>query len=213
MMVSIGSFQLDVRTFIIGLQASLIIFPVNLALVQIFRSVRPKKSKQHTDKEAAGNTNYFSDISRCPSEESLPKVSRKELYFEREDDAKAEEEQRGKDKKKKKGLPHCFVYFAWVLCFLASVTGAVFTVFYSLSWGAEISNKWLIAFLTSFVQSILVIQPVKVVFASLLFALIIRKPLDSNEDPSEKKELKESADGQETGTDVMCYYEDDGSLG
>ena len=215
MMVSIGSFQLDVRTFIIGLQASLIIFPVNLALVQIFRSVRPKKSKQHkqTDKEAADNTNYFSDISRCCSEESLPKVSRKELYIEKEDDRKAEGEQRGKDKKKKKGLPHCFVYFAWVLCFLASVTGAVFTVFYSLNWGAEISNKWLIAFLTSFVQSILVIQPVKVVFASLLFAMIIRKPLDSNADPSEKKELKESADGQGTGTVVMHDYEDNGSLG
>lgn len=213
MMVSVGSFQLDFRTFIIGLQASVIIFPVNLALVQIFRSVRPKKPKQRTYKEAGDDTNYFSDISRCSFMESLPKAFSKECFIEKEDDAKAEGEQRGKDKKKRKGLPHFFVYFAWVLCFLASVSGAVFTVFYSLNWGAEISNKWLVAFLTSFVQSILVIQPVKVVFASLLFALIIRKPLDSNEDPSEKKELKEGADGQETGTDVMRNYEDNDILG
>ncbi|XP_068694084.1 polycystin-1-like protein 2 [Montipora foliosa] len=214
MMMSVGSFQFDLRTFFIGMQASLIIFPVNLVLVQIFRSVRPKKPKQNMDHEANKSTISFVDINRCPSKGSLQNVSRKKCFVRKQDDEKPNIEQDGKAKKKKKGLPHCFVYFAWSLCFLASVTGAVFTVFYSLNWGPEISNKWLIAFLTSFVESILVIQPVKVVLVSLLFALIIRKPLDSNEDPMEKKELKETADGNETGDDIMADYEEDtGSYG
>ena len=209
MMMSVGSFQFDLRTFIIGMQASLVIFPVNLVLVQIFRNVRPKKPKQNMDHEASNTTISFVDISRCPSKGSLQNASRKECFVGKQGDEKPNIEQDGKAKKKKKGLPHCFVYFAWSLCFLASVTSAVFTVSYSLNWGPEISNKWLIAFLTSFVQSILVIQPVKVVLVSLLFALIIRKPLDSNEDPMEKKELKETADGNETGDDIMADYEED----
>ena len=188
--ITVGSFEFDLRAFIIGLEASLIVFPVNLLLVQIFRNVRPKKPKQQPDEGASEKEEVFADISRCPSSDTFPNAS-------------------SQTTKKKKGLPHCFVYFAWVLSFLSAATGAVFTVFYSLQWGPEIANKWLIAFVTSFVQSILIIQPVKVVFAALLFAMIIRKPLDSNEDPSEKKEVKESADGKETGSDILLDYDED----
>ena len=203
--ITVGSFEFDLRGFIIGIQASFIVFPVNLALVQIFRSVRPKRSKQQPDPEAQDKVESFADISRCPSSDSFPNASSKEHIIDKENDQR----QNKKTKKKKKGLPHCFVYFAWVLCFLSSATGAVFTVFYSLQWGPEIANEWLIAFVTSFFQSILIIQPVKVVFAALLFAMIIKKPLDSNEDPSEKKEVKESADGKETGNDILLDYDED----
>lgn len=209
-MISFGSFEFDLRGFIIGIQASLIVFPVNLALVQIFRSVRPKKPKQQPDAEATDKQlEHFSDISRCGSTESLPNASSQEHIIEKEKDDKSSRKKKDKKANKKKGLPHGFVYVAWVLCFLSSVTGATVTVFYSLAWGPEIANKWLIAFVTSFFQSILIIQPVKVVFAALLFAMVVRKPMDSGDNPSEKKELKGNADGKETGEDILLDYDED----
>lgn len=218
MMIRIGTYEFDLKVLIIGVQASLIVFPVNLALVQIFRSVRPTKSKQQPDLDTTEGTEGrrdegFSDISRCTSRESLSLDLQEAYSIEKDEQADSnsnkKKDEDDKTKKKEKGLPHGFVYVAWVLCFLSSVTSATFTVFYSLAWGPEIANKWLIAFVTSFSQSILVIQPFKVVLVALLFAMIIRKPMDSDDDVSQKKELKGSRDGRETGDDVVHDYDDD----
>lgn len=207
-MIQIGSYEFDLRGFIIGIQASLIVFPVNFALVQIFRNVRPKEVKRQRDIETTEKQDEdFVDISRCSSLEGIQNASSEAQIIEKEPEDNRQKEP-STEKKKKKGLPHGFVYVAWVLCFLASVTSAVFTVFYSLSWGPEIANKWLIAFVTSFFQSILIIQPLKVVLAALLFAIIIKKPMDAADDTSDKKELKASPDGQETGDDILLDYDE-----
>ncbi|XP_078351488.1 polycystin-1-like protein 2 [Oculina patagonica] len=73
-------------------------------------------------------------------------------------------------------LPPVFVYVAWCLSLLISLTGAAFTVFYSLMWGADISNQWLTSILVSLVQDILVTQPIKVLALATLLSLLIRKP-------------------------------------
>ena len=202
-MIQIGTYEFDLKVFIIGIQASLIVFPVNFALVQIFRNVRPKEVKQERNIETTEKQDeVFADISRCSSTQTIQNAS---------SEAKIIEDKSEKDTsatKKKKGLPHGFVYLAWVLCFLSSVTSALFTVFYSLDWGPEIANKWLIAFVTSFFQSILVIQPLKVVLVALLFAIIIKKPMDSGDETSEKKDLKAPPDGQETGDDILLDYDE-----
>lgn len=206
-MIAIGSYQFDLRGFIIGIQASFIVFPVNFALVQIFRSVRPKQMKQGSDIQAIEDP-AFADISRCSSAATLQNASSEAQIIEKEEKEDNKKDNNPK-KKSKKGLPHGFVYVAWVLCFLSSVTSAVFTVFYSLSWGPEIANKWLLAFVTSFFQSILIIQPLKVVLAALLFAIIIKKPMDANDDTSDKKEIKGNPDDKETGDDILLDYDED----
>ena len=206
-MIQIGSFEFDLRGFIIGIQASFIVFPVNFALVQIFRNVRPKQVKLEKNIETVEKQETdFADISRCSSIETLQNTSSQEKIIDKEDGGKKDKD---KKKKAKKGLPHWLVYVAWVLCFLSSVTSALFTVFYSLSWGPEIANKWLLAFVTSFFQSILIIQPLKVVLVALLFAMIIRKPIDSGDEGHDKKEVKASPDGKETGDDVLLDYDED----
>lgn len=73
-------------------------------------------------------------------------------------------------------LPPVFVYVAWCLSLLISLTGAAFTVFYSLVWGTDISNQWLTSILVSLVQDILVTQPIKVFALATLLSLLIRKP-------------------------------------
>lgn len=206
--IQIGSYEFDLRVFIIGIQSSLIVFPVNFAIVQIFRNVRPKEVKRERDIETnEKQEEHFADISRCSSVETLQNASSEAQIIEKREETNSKKASSIKQKKKK-GLPHGLVYVAWVLCFLASVTSAAFTVFYSLQWGPEIANKWLIAFVTSFFQSILIIQPLKVVIAALLFAIIIKKPMDAGDETSDKKELKTSPDDRETGDDIILDYDE-----
>ena len=85
----------------------------------------------------------------------------------------------GATKKKSKAsgfLPPFFVYIAWYLSLLISLTGATFTVFYSLMWGADVSNQWLTSILVSLVEDVLITQPIKVVALAALLSLLIRKP-------------------------------------
>lgn len=78
-------------------------------------------------------------------------------------------------------LPYFFIYIGWGLCLSVMFTSAVFTVFYSLSWGAETSNQWLVAMTFSLFEDVFLIQPVKVLFMVCILSIIIRKPLDIDE--------------------------------
>jgi len=166
----IGSLKVDLKQMVIGLQSSLIVFPVNLILIQIFRKVRPDDPNQNTEK-AEDITEGFEDV--CD---------------DKDDDF---EDEKKKKKKEKKGLHPRWRYLAWTVCALSTVASATFTVFYSLDWGAELANKWLTAFVLSFFQSVLLIQPVKVIFAAVVFALIIKKPIE-NEEENNQEEIAQS---------------------
>ena len=68
-------------------------------------------------------------------------------------------------------LPYWCVYLAWLLVALSIVVSAFFTILYSFEWGREKSTSWLTAFLLSFAESVILIQPAKVctVDAVLIF--------------------------------------------
>jgi polycystin 1L2 len=119
-------------------------------LVQIFRNLRPKKTKVEPENSEVHN-NVENKI-----KEDKPQV------------------RRGK-------LPHWFIYPAYALCYLASAASIFFTLLYSIQWGKETSTEWVIAMVTSFFQSVLLLQPVKVVVVAVVFALIIKKPSDTEE--------------------------------
>ena len=78
-------------------------------------------------------------------------------------------------------LPHCFVFIAWSLCMSVILTSSAFTVFYSLSWGADISNQWLTSIFVSLVEDAIIIQPVKIIFLAMILSLVI-KTLPGRED-------------------------------
>ena len=88
-------------------------------------------------------------------------------------------EESGLEHEKASGcLPGFFVYIGWAICLLTSLTAAAFTVFYSLMWGAEVSNQWFSSIAISFFQDVLITQPIKVVALAALLSLIIKKPPD-----------------------------------
>ena len=160
--------EIDVRAMIIGIQTSLIVFPVNLALVQIFRNIRPKEPKKpkkpKAKKKVAAETNLGLEPECDGEEEDFTDIANKTGDTPSIIDEPESKSSKKDKKRKNKGgkLHYNWIYFAWILCALSVVTCATFTVFYSLSWGPETSNEWLISFVTSFFQSVLVIQPVKV---------------------------------------------------
>ncbi|KAL9989666.1 hypothetical protein ACROYT_G004234 [Oculina patagonica] len=71
-------------------------------------------------------------------------------------------------------LPRYFVFIAWNVCMLVTLAFSALTVFYSLSWGAEISNQWLTSIIVSLVEDVVFIQPVKVIFFAIFSSLVIR---------------------------------------
>lgn len=81
------------------------------------------------------------------------------------------------DGAKRRGcLPHWFVYVAWFICTMATLTSAAFIVFYSLMWGAETSNEWLVSVMVSFFQDAIVMQPLKVLLVASILSVLVKKP-------------------------------------
>ena len=142
--VHIGSLVIDLKPFVIGLQSSIIIVPVNVLIVQIFRNLRPKATKVKL--ESSGDN--------------------------------VVEAKRTKEKK----LPHWFIFVAYGICYLASAASIFFTLLYSIQWGKETSTEWVIAMVTSFLQSALLLQPIKVVLAAAVFAFFIKNEKGSEEE-------------------------------
>ena len=78
-------------------------------------------------------------------------------------------------------LPQCFAFVAWSLLLSVTLTSSAFTVFYSLSWGADISNQWLTSIFVSLVEDAIIIQPVKIILLAMILSLVI-KTLPGKED-------------------------------
>jgi hypothetical protein len=189
--VHIGSLVIDLKPFVIGLQSSIIIVPVNVLIVQIFRNLRAKEKKQKTavyevEKDGGG---------------------RKKNEDLEEDENKVDEIQIENHQPPKGRLPHWFIFIAYAICYLASAASIFFTLLYSIQWGKETSTEWVIAMVTSFFQSVLLLQPIKVVLAAVVFALCIKKASDSEEEqydeglvirkPNEKKQMDNLAEPED----------------
>ncbi|XP_041364618.1 polycystic kidney disease protein 1-like 2 [Gigantopelta aegis] len=71
-------------------------------------------------------------------------------------------------------LPHFCVYIGWVLVALSSLVSAFFITMYSAQWGKDISEEWLATFFLSFFESIFILDPFKILFLAIIFAIILK---------------------------------------
>ncbi|XP_052416643.1 polycystic kidney disease protein 1-like 2 [Carassius gibelio] len=86
---------------------------------------------------------------------------------------------------KKQGwwLPWWFVFVGWFLLFAISGLSTFFTLFYGFQYGRESSIQWVITLTLSLVQSIFILQPLKVIFVAIFFAMILRPvAVENNEE-------------------------------
>ena len=72
--------------------------------------------------------------------------------------------------KKKKRLPHWFLYVAWVLCFVVIFGCSVIIVLYGMQFGNRTSLDWLATVTLSVVQDFLLFQPAQILLVALIFA-------------------------------------------
>lgn len=153
--IKVAGFSFSLAQVSIGITSSLVVFPSNLIVVQLFRKARAKETK----------------VKDAPKEG----ISANEIDIEvgKEKD----------EKPKKEGIPHWFVYVAYALALGSSLASAVFVIFYGISYGEEKSARWLMSMTISFIQDVLISQPIKVFLLASIFALLIKDPNKAESDP------------------------------
>ncbi|XP_052512125.1 polycystic kidney disease protein 1-like 2 [Budorcas taxicolor] len=80
-----------------------------------------------------------------------------------------------------RGLPWWCVLVGWLLVVVTSWVAAFFTMLYGLHYGRTSSLKWLISMAVSFVESVFVTQPLKVLGFAAFFALVLKRVEDEEE--------------------------------
>nr|KAF6411310.1 hypothetical protein HJG63_015372 [Rousettus aegyptiacus] len=80
-----------------------------------------------------------------------------------------------------RGLPWWCVLVGWFLVAATSGVAGFFTMLYGLHYGRASSLKWLISMAVSFVESVFVTQPLKVLGFAAFFALVLKRVEDEEE--------------------------------
>ncbi|KAK3090847.1 hypothetical protein FSP39_015186 [Pinctada imbricata] len=208
-----GPVSFSMQQLFISFASTMLVFPVNFILMTFFRKCRPKKNtimqtNQHMPKRGKWKTINGSQIFGRSAKRGLWKrfkdsvsdiinFRQRQKYANeidpQEDDTPVpvisgvpvDEKSMKKKKKKKSSLPHWCVYIAWGLSWLSIITAGFFTILYSMQWGKEKANEWLMTFLMSFFQSVIVVQPIKVICIVAFIACILKKPEIDEEDTNE----------------------------
>ena len=167
--IQIGPLKFSWRQVVVGLQSALIVTPVNLLIVAIFKNTAEKrynkvmpsalKAKRASLKSrvpvvswlsGAKKTKRDTEEKECCSTQGKTSIWTRTIH-------------RAKLMTKNFLFPHYFLYIAWFLSFLTVASSATLTFFFSLQWGKDISNEWLSSVLVSFTEDLFVLQPIKIV--------------------------------------------------
>ena len=76
--------------------------------------------------------------------------------------------------KRQFALPHCFIYIAWLLCFLTAIGSATFAIFYSLQWGKDTSEEWVVSIGMSVFMDIFVSEPLRIIVVAFMLSHIFK---------------------------------------
>ncbi|XP_076819587.1 uncharacterized protein LOC143465242 isoform X4 [Clavelina lepadiformis] len=87
--------------------------------------------------------------------------------------------------------PHYCVYIAWTLTWIAVLVSGFFAILYSFEWGRPKAERWLSNMMLSFWQSVLIVQPIKVILLAMFIATIVKKPDHQALDSVDHREVKE----------------------
>ncbi|KAK3717327.1 hypothetical protein QZH41_011561, partial [Actinostola sp. cb2023] len=180
--VVIGPFRLSTQQISIAITSSLVVLPINLIIMTIFRKAR---IKNHPGEEKTKR--FFKEESQSETGQTIDEVQDEHIYevismgSDSEVSKESEKSKEGNNKKNnepKKSfmLPYWSIYIAYVLAFLTCAVSTTFTIFYSLTFGKEKSEGWLSAMMISFWQDVLISQPIKVLALAVIFAIIVKDP-------------------------------------
>lgn len=209
----LGPLQISMRQLMIGIQSSLIIFPINLAITQLFRksssTATPETEEKPNTSPPKSEPSFFRRRfgRRESGQKYLPMVYQPSFTssmstiasnFDSAFNIKTEDTKKTSDKRKNL-IYRCLYYLAWMLCFVSVFVSAFFTLLYSLQWGSERSQQWLLSFFISFIQDAAISQPVKVALFSALLAFILKFSMEQRE-KHRRKTQKKTRTGNDKGS-------------
>ncbi|CAH1773828.1 unnamed protein product [Owenia fusiformis] len=160
MVISVGPLSFGIHTIWISFISILVVMPVSLVCVELFKRARPRKTQIGTgvnptdsgDEKPIGCCNKLLH--------NVPIRGRVYMPIDQEE----------------KTLPYWVAYIGWTLVVLSVVASGFFILLYTQQWGEEKSSQWLSTFMLSFFQSLLVMDPVKVAVIAAALSIIFRKP-------------------------------------
>ena len=140
--LNLGPITISVSMLAASIYSSLVVVPPVMLMTLFFTKSREKRNhKQNLRNEDLDDLYSYYYGKKIPKRDITNPVGMKERTF---------------------SLPYWCVYFGWILVFLSIAAAAFFTILYSFQWGGVKSTGWLIAFVLSFFESVLIIQPAKV---------------------------------------------------
>ncbi|CAK8688259.1 unnamed protein product [Clavelina lepadiformis] len=71
-------------------------------------------------------------------------------------------------------LPHFFIYFAWILLVATVLTSTVLCALYGMSYGIETCKEWLVSVSVAFLQSVIILEPLKEVL--IAYVKVVNNP-------------------------------------
>ncbi|CAF3946958.1 unnamed protein product [Adineta steineri] len=183
-LMKIGPIEFTLTQLWISFIGTLIVLPVNLIIVTLFR--KAKYSQKALVTHQRQETKRRKKLNE--KDEQHEKTSR---FFSRSKSRLTHSKNSNEDdierigaipsiEDKTRTFPHWTIYIAWGLVTLSILTCSFFIILYSLEWGAKRANEWLITMMLSFGQSILVIDPFKVFLVTAIISFLIRRPYDDD---------------------------------
>ena len=155
---TIGPFNITMQELFVSCITAAIVFPVTLFIVYVFRnSNKTEKAVQKEKiKKAKSDLGYveYDDVDLL-----LGEMYRESIETEsKHQDTEVEKNQSAIKRCCDKSL----LIAAWTTANLAILSSAFFVILYSMEWGAEKSNAWLVSYVFSFVENAFIADPMKV---------------------------------------------------
>ncbi|VDI61828.1 polycystin 2 [Mytilus galloprovincialis] len=191
--VKLGFFRLSMTNLFISFIGIIITTPPIFFATFVFRNTEPKAQPLHFQKKTKQR--------KC-----LPCLKQKESDAE-----KLKEIESGLSEDddfliyKKRRFPYYVAYIAWIVLVLGSSMSAFFLLLYSMEWGKNKSEEWLSTFILSFFESILFVDPIKVILIAFLIALIFKKHVDDETTLVDMKKLRTAASKHSAGNSRLFW--------
>ncbi|XP_046856469.1 uncharacterized protein LOC124449577 isoform X2 [Xenia sp. Carnegie-2017] len=212
----IGSYSFTWTEMYVGIVSALIVVPINLIILNIFRNVRPKVLNSKTSIESGEIVPNRESFETTGTPGSFKAISPENSY-----DSSLHQFKTGLLKEESNNLscwarfknifpssyPHWFVYVGWAILVVVTLGSATVIILYGMQFGNGKSLKWLLSIFISIFQDIFVTQPLKVLIFALGFALIVKKP-DEGEFESNSYHEKED---DKTPEDTLKFNDNDSS--
>ncbi len=133
-------------------------FPATLFVTLVFRSSHSKPKQTENRCNAATETRESTDDIYDDTDDIDALIG--QIY--KESDI---EEIKTKPSSRQMICENFLLILAWTIANLAVVVSAFFLILYSMEWGSSRSNAWLVAFLISLLENVLLADPIKVCLA------------------------------------------------